>query len=139
MTSNGAGPGVAQVAPGVSIYTLQVVGERPLTINRVASMHRQAWANHTRRARADWAKVAAAFQVPRLDVCIIVATPLHANHASPQDIAACAPEVKAAIDGLRDAGVLDDDTADIVQRITFEAPRVCGDNGLELTITAAAA
>lgn len=119
-------------------YTLQVTGARPLTINRVASMHRQAWAKHTAQSRGDWALVATAMRVPHIERCTIIATPLHANHASPQDIAACAPEVKAAIDGLRDAGVLDDDTADIVTRITFEPPRICGHNGLELRLEVAA-
>jgi hypothetical protein len=35
-------------------------------------------------------------------------------------------------------GVGDCEPADIVTRITFEPPRICGHNGLELTIEAAA-
>ena len=29
-------------------YTVTVKGARPLTVNAVAKMHRQAWATHTR-------------------------------------------------------------------------------------------
>lgn len=54
---------------------------------------------------------------------------------SPQDVGACAPHVKAAVDGLVDAGVIRNDTADIVQRITYHPPIVCGHNGLRLVIT----
>lgn len=115
-------------------YTLQVTGKRPLTINKLAGLPRMVWAGHTRRTRAEWKLVAEHFEVPHLDSCEIIATPLHANFAAPQDVGACAPEVKAAIDGLRDAGVLTDDTAVYVTRITYEAPRVCGENGLELEI-----
>src|SRR5690606_18867285 len=82
-------------------YTLQVTGSRPTTINALVNMHRMTWAGHTKRTRAEWKQVAEHFGVPHLDSCSIVATPLHANRAAPQDVGACAPEVKAAIDGLR--------------------------------------
>lgn len=52
-----------------------------------------------------------------------------------QDVAACFPAVKAAIDGVTDAGVIIDDTPDYLLTLTFHAPRYeKGVNGLELTI-----
>jgi hypothetical protein len=42
--------------------------------------------------------------------------------------------VKAAIDGLVDAGVLDDDDPRHLVSLTFEAVRICGRDGLELVI-----
>lgn len=116
-------------------YTLRSEGRRPLTVNEVAKMHRFAWAARTAEDRSIWWAIANDAKVPRLECVEITVTPLHKNRSAPQDVAACAPEAKAAIDGLRDAGVLADDTADIVRRIIFHPPQVCGVNGLELTIT----
>ena len=50
-----------------------------------------------------------------------------------QDTAACNPSVKAAIDGIVDAGVIPDDTGEFLPQITF-LPCKRGHNALELTI-----
>lgn len=116
-------------------WTITAAGERPLTVNRVASLHRQQWAKHTAEARGIWHLLALEARVPRLASAWITATPLHADARSPQDVAACAPEVKAAVDGLVDAGVLVDDDATHLLGITFLPPRIQpGVNGLELVI-----
>lgn len=115
-------------------FTLRATGHRPLTTNRVATMHRQAWATHTRETRGVWHLLALEAKVPHLEAAAITAVPLHADRRSPQDVAACSPSVKAAVDGLVDAGVLDDDTADHLHSITFLQPRICGVDGLELVI-----
>jgi hypothetical protein len=49
------------------------------------------------------------------------------------DTAACNPSVKAAIDGLVDAGVIENDTGEFVQQITF-MPVKKGKNALVLTL-----
>lgn len=121
----------------VAPYVLEVDGARPMTVNKVADLHRQQWARHTKIARRVWAIIAAQSRVPRLDRVAITATPLHRDGRSPQDVGACAPEVKAAIDGLVDAGVLDDDDPTRVVRLTFTAPDICGRDGLRLTIEVA--
>lgn len=106
-----------------------------MTVNRVATLHRQAWATHTREVRGMWHLLALEAKVPPLDRARVVVTPLHANNRSPQDVAACAPEAKAAIDGLVDAGVLADDTARHLLAVTFCPPRVePGIDGMELCI-----
>jgi hypothetical protein len=63
--------------------------------------------------------------------------PLHKNGRSPQDTGACFPAAKAAIDGLVDAGVVEDDTAKQVVQIDFHAPLVDGVDGLRLMIRSA--
>jgi crossover junction endodeoxyribonuclease RusA len=118
----------------VTAWTIRDEGTRPLTINKVTTLHRRTWAKHTVEIRGRWHLLALEAKIPRLTACRITVRPLHANRTSPQDVAACAPEAKAAIDGLVDAGVLDDDDAAHVVEITFSPPVVCGVNGMELTI-----
>lgn len=119
-------------------WTLVAEGARPLTVNAVAKMHRFAWAAHTAQVRQEWGWLARAEKLPRLAAVTIDATPLHLDYRSPQDCAAMAPHVKACVDGLVDAGVIPNDSPDFVWAITFHRPRVCGTNGLELTIYEAA-
>jgi hypothetical protein len=115
-------------------WTLTHDGERPLTINALVNMHRMRWAEHTDAIRQTWGWLARQARIPKLQRARFDVTPLHANNRSPQDPAACAPEAKAAIDGLVDAGVLPDDNGRHVVAIEFNPPRVAGVDGLELTI-----
>lgn len=72
--------------------------------------------------------------VPHLDACTIVVEHLVSTRRR-IDPAACLPGAKAAIDGLVDAGVLDDDSGQYVHAVTFTAPRhVAGFDALRLTI-----
>lgn len=118
-------------------WTVRSTFGRPLTVNAVAGLHRQAWARHTAEVRGVWFLLAREAKVPRLDRAVITATPLHADARSPQDVAACAPEVKAAVDGLVDAHVLPDDDPEHLLGIVFLPPRLDGVDGLELLIEAA--
>ena len=52
------------------------------------------------------------------------AYPTYETRRSLPDTGACFPAVKAAIDGLVDAGWIPDDTPDIIGEITFHAPYV---------------
>lgn len=54
-----------------------------------------------------------------------------------QDIGNAAPCAKAMLDGLIDAGLIDDDTPDIIQRITFVLSRPHTSHGMELILTEA--
>lgn len=115
---------------------LEVLGERPLTVNQVAKMDRHSWANHTRRTREAWGWVAKADRTAGMNRVTIDVVPLHRNGSSPQDPGACAPEAKAAIDGLVDAGVLLDDNGAHVAAITFLPPVTDrGVDGLRLILT----
>lgn len=94
---------------------------RPLTLNAERAAH---WRQH-RATTAEWreafAWLARAKHVPRLDRIQVTVTPVLADRRS-QDVGACFPSVKAAIDGLVDAGVIPDDTPAHMARLTFEAP-----------------
>lgn len=119
----------------VRVWTLEAVDDhRPTTINALVNMHRMVWAHRTRLTRAQWCQLARDSHVPALAACRVTATPLHRDRRSPQDPAACAPHVKAAVDGLVDAGVLSDDDGDRVRSVTFNPPEVVGHNGLRLEI-----
>lgn len=109
---------------------------RPLTVNEVAKMHRLVWARRTAELRSEWWALAIEAHLPRMRQARITARPLHADRRSPQDVAACAPAVKAAIDGLVDARVLPDDDAGHLLAVTFLPPAVDGVDGLELVIEA---
>lgn len=115
-------------------WTLVEDGARPLTVNRAKAMHHQAWATRIKATRGLWWHLADMWQVPRLNRARITAVPLHADRRTPQDTSACAPHVKAAVDGLIDAGILYDDTADFLPLIAYTGPLVCGINGLALVV-----
>lgn len=70
-----------------------------------------------------------------MEACEIIVEPVLENRRW-QDTAACFPSAKAAIDGLIDAGVIDDDTPDIVPSITFKRPILGEQAGLKLTVIA---
>lgn len=110
---------------------------RALTVNALAGMHRMTWATKTKRIRLVWAGLLEqTTDRPRnLSRVSVDVWPLHKDRTSPQDVGACAPEAKAAIDGLVDAGLIEDDDAPHLIRETFHPPIVCGINGMRLTIT----
>ncbi len=62
---------------------------------------------------------------------------LSGRQRSQQDVGACFPAAKAAIDGLVGAGVIPDDTPDHVITLTFRAPVVGQGDGLELVVSEA--
>lgn len=92
---------------------------------------RSALVGEWRRA---FALLALEARIPRLDACEIVARPTLVNRRSMPDTGACVGAVKAAVDGLVDAGVLVDDGPGIVRRIVFEAPAVTGADALIVEI-----
>lgn len=111
--------------------------ERPFTVNEERRKH---WREH-RRATEHWrttfARIALAHHLPRLDRVAVEATPIKPNRRAWPDVGACMPAVKAAIDGLVDAGVLEDDTDRHVVALTFLPARLVpgAPQGLELRIT----
>lgn len=109
-------------------------GERPLTLNKVVSLHRHSWAAITRVERHKWCVLARAAKVPALERAHIIVTPLHKDRRSPQDVGAAAAAAKASIDGLVDARVLPDDDGAHLLSLTFLPPDICGTDGLRLTI-----
>jgi Holliday junction resolvase RusA-like endonuclease len=109
--------------------------ERPWTTNAERRWHHYKRAQVVRDARARWAWHALAARVPRLDRVEIDVRPHSKDRRWKPDVAACYPAVKAAIDGLVDARVLEDDDDRHVVALRF-LPVVIGErNGLEIVVT----
>jgi len=105
----------------------EVMG-RPPTMNAHRSAnHWSANAGSIREWRDCFAVLARAQRLAPVDGVVgITSTPSYPNRRSLPDPMGTAPATKAAIDGLRDAGVLVDDTGDQVAWITSMAPVVDG-------------
>lgn len=114
-------------------WELEIHG-RPHTLNVERSGHWRTHRQRTRATRDTVAILARAQKIPSLDRVAIDATPILRDRRT-QDVGACFPTAKAAIDGLVDAGVLPDDTPLYVVRLTFHAPELAaGRDALRLTI-----
>jgi crossover junction endodeoxyribonuclease RusA len=109
--------------------------ERPWTANAERRMHYHERARRVREARTRWAWLTMAEKVPRLEAVSITAQPLARSRRWRADVAACYPTVKAAIDGIVDAGVIDDDDDRHLLAVTFLPVRYAGVDGLTITIT----
>lgn len=105
---------------------------RPWSINAERSMH---WSQRSAlvdewRTYFGWA--AKARHLPSL-----TSARIHVRTGVGQDTGNCLPAVKAAVDGLVDAGVLPDDTPEHVQELRFLAPEKVprGQEFLELIVS----
>ena len=109
--------------------------ERPWTANAERRWHHYKRAQVVRDARARWAWHALAARIPRLERITVDAQPLAKDRRWRPDVAACYPAVKAAIDGLVDARVIEDDDDRHVVALRF-LPVVIGEgDGLRITVT----
>ncbi len=75
-------------------------------------MHHMTWSNYNKRWRETFADIAIKAQIPQLEAVEITAIPC--MNGQMQDVGGCMPAIKAAIDGVVDAGVLPDDTPEYV-------------------------
>ncbi len=115
------------------IFTLRY-NARPGTVNRERTLHWSHRAASTKEWREAFAWLAKQQRIPPLGAIEVVAIP-HLSDMRVQDVAACLPSVKAAIDGLVDAGVILDDGPRHVHRVCFNRPMHDGRNCLTLIIT----
>lgn len=85
--------------------------------------------NHWERARLvkEWRTafhvLAKEAKIPPLKWLAVTAEPFSDAKGRLQDVAACNPAVKAAIDGIVDAGVLPDDSPKFLTSVTFMSPK----------------
>lgn len=108
---------------------------RPWTLNdeRRHQWHKRGQLTADWRAHFSWA--AEDLGIPHLQGAHIFAIPELRTRASMPDSGACIGAAKAAIDGLVDAQVLDDDGPQYVHFLGFWAPRVTGtQDGLTLVV-----
>ena len=106
---------------------------KPVTTNKERAGNRWERAASTREWRDAFAWIAKRERVPQMRWINVTVQPFQ-KRGRLQDTAACNPSVKAAIDGLVDAGVVPDDTGDYVRQITF-LPCRRGDDQLVLILT----
>jgi crossover junction endodeoxyribonuclease RusA len=107
--------------------------KKPITTNKERAGNRWERAANTKEWRNAFTWIAKRERVPRMKWINVTAQPFQ-KRGPLQDTAACNPSVKAAIDGLVDAGIVPDDTGDYVRQITF-LPCRRGDDQLVLIIT----
>jgi hypothetical protein len=108
-----------------------------LTVNKERSVHWSARSSVVKAWREAYAWLALSSKIPTngsIGACHIDAVPLTAGRRR-QDVGACLPVVKAAIDGLVDAGVWPDDTPAHVLSVRFWPQQLGADSGLRLVIT----
>jgi len=107
--------------------------ERPWSLNKERGLHHMQRAKLVKEWRQAFCDAAQDAMLPHMQMVEIVAQPNVLNARYAQDTGNCFPAVKAAVDGLVDAGVLIDDNAKIVVKLTFLAP-IYGRDALEISI-----
>lgn len=107
--------------------------QRPWTTNAERRLNRYRRAELVREWRQAFNLLARAAKIPHLERVHITVQPEQKSGVL-QDVAACNPAAKAAIDGLVDAQVIKDDSPDYLTHVTFNQP-IRGRNALTLIIT----
>ena len=108
--------------------------QRPWTLNVERQGNRWKRAALVKQWRGAFAELAIEAGIPAMQAIDVTAQPFLRNRAHMPDTGACIGAVKAAIDGLVDAGVIPDDGPDIVTELTFLAPQVTGVDALWLEV-----
>lgn len=106
--------------------------QRPWTTNGERSGNRWERAALVKEWRNAFHMLARQARIPELNHIEVTVEP-HQLGGRSQDVAACNPAAKAAIDGLVDAGVIPDDGPQYLKSITFLPPQK-GRNALVLLI-----
>lgn len=113
---------------------------RPWLLNAERAGGARGIGGHFGRAEkvAEWrttfAALSLAEKVPPLEWVTVEAAQTCRDHRMP-DVGACLPAVKAAIDGIVDAGVIPDDDPRYLHALTFLAPVCTGTDALNLRIS----
>lgn len=95
---------------------------RPWTTNKDRNLHHHQRAKMIKEWRDAYKKLAEDAGIPELEVMYVEAEPWVPTRNF-QDTAACNPAVKAAIDGIVDAGVVPDDKPEFLKWILFHPCR----------------
>lgn len=95
---------------------------KPFTANETRTWHWRKIAQHTKIWRAAFDALAREAAIPLMGAIRVQVTHYVARESNFPDIAACFPSVKAAVDGLVDAGVIVDDDPEHLVRLDFLAP-----------------
>jgi hypothetical protein len=121
-----------QVVDQIRHWTIEYLA-RPVTMNSTRSRtHWSVQREHVTEWRTAGWGLAKQAKIPHLERARFEVVPFGPGRA--QDPANCAPSVKAMIDGLIDANILDDDDGEHVAAITFLPWKRERKVGLRLTI-----
>jgi crossover junction endodeoxyribonuclease RusA len=104
-----------------TIYTLEFP-QRPWTTNAERAGNRWERAKLTKEWRSGFLLLAKSSKIPQMAWITVTVEP-HQKNGRLQDVGACNPSVKAAVDGLIDAQVLPDDSPEFVRSIVFLPPK----------------
>lgn len=104
-----------------TIFALEF-NQRPWTTNAERAGNRWERAKLTKEWREGFAWLAKFEKVPEMRWISVTVQP-YQKGGRLQDVGACNPAVKAAIDGLVDAGVLPDDSPEFVKSLIFLPPK----------------
>ena len=107
------------------------------TLNAERSWHWSKRASRTKSTREKFYWLSKIEQVPKLDYVSIDIIPLikKGSGGAVADPGSHFPSAKAAIDGIVDSGVIEDDNGKFIQRITFWSPQPAENQGLRVVIT----
>lgn len=111
---------------------------RPWTLNVERQGNQWSRAKLVAEWRPAFRDLAREARIPRCDTIAVTVWPELRHAGGIPDTAACVGAAKAGIDGLIDAGVLEDDGPLQVRRLTFMAPIITGRDALSLDIEAVA-
>jgi hypothetical protein len=104
------------------------------TLNSERTWHHHKRAGYVKEWRNAFWLLAKEARIPHLDAIGVAATPVQAGKGRTQDVGGCFPAAKAAIDGLVDAGVIDEDSPRYVRLLAFCAPERGPVAGLRLLV-----
>jgi hypothetical protein len=97
-------------------------------------MHKYERAQKVARWRKAFHALALEQNMPLLENIHVYITPFHKDRRWVADVGNVYPSFKAALDGLRDAGVMVDDNPDWVKYVGFHEPVIGDGDGLELVV-----
>lgn len=96
--------------------------QRPWTTNAERAGNRWERASLTKTWRHAFELLAKSEKIPPMAWISVTVEPYQKNGRL-QDVGACNPAVKAAIDGIVDAGILPDDSSQFVRSLIFLPPK----------------
>lgn len=103
------------------VYRLELA-QRPWTTNGERAGNRWERAELVKTWRSAFHVLAKSEKIPEMEWISVTVEP-HQKGGRLQDVGACNPAVKAAIDGIVDAGVLPDDSPQYMKSLIFLAPQ----------------
>jgi crossover junction endodeoxyribonuclease RusA len=107
--------------------------ERPFTLNAERNWHYHKRAKKVKEWRDFFYEESKKLEIPKLEAIGVEVYPIFRDRRL-QDVTACEPAVKAAIDGIVDSGVIPDDNPRYLKYVCFNRPVVKDHDGLLIVI-----